>query len=229
MTAEIDARLASEYRAARERMQELASSLDDEAAHRRVPACPAWTVHDLMSHVAGIASDLSAGRRPQGDTQEWVDRHVEERRGRTLAEISTEWGTTAPAFEEMIAEHPRRWWGLTYDTVVHEHDLRNAIGRPGARDSSGVETAALLGLRLVEADLAKHGLPAFRAVIDGREHVVGEGEPELTLEASAFDALRLLGSRRTLEQVRAARFTGDLERYLGGIFHMDLPTADLGE
>jgi uncharacterized protein (TIGR03083 family) len=227
--AELDERLAAEYRAARERMQEIASSLDDAAARRRVPACPAWSVRDLMSHVTGVASDLSAGRRPQGDTQEWVDRHVEERRDRTLAEISAEWSEVGPAFEAKIAEHPRRYWGLTYDTVVHEHDLRNAVDRPGERDSSGVEVAALLGLRLVGLDLAKHGLPAFRAVIDGHEHVVGEGEPELTLEASAFDALRLLGSRRTIEQVRAARFSGDLDRYVHGIFHMELPTADLGE
>ena len=194
-----------------------------------MPACPEWTVRDLISHVTGIASDLSAGRRPQGDTQEWVDRQVEERRARSLSEIAAEWAEVAPAFEAMIEEHPRRYWGLTYDTVVHEHDLRNAVGRPGARDSSGVDLAAQLGLRLVALDLAKHGLPAFRAVIDGREHVVGEGAPELTLDASAFEALRVLGSRRTIEQVRAAAFTGDLDRYMPGIFHMDLPSTDLGE
>jgi uncharacterized protein (TIGR03083 family) len=226
---ELDVRLASEYRASRERMLEIATSLDETAAHRRVPACPAWTVRDLMSHVAGIASDLSTGRRPEGETQAWVDRQVAERSTRTLTEIASEWDEAGPAFEAMIEERPRRYWGLTYDTVVHEHDLRNAVGRPGARDSAGVEVAAELGLRLVALDLAKHGLPAFRAVIDGRERVVGDGQPELTLEASAFEALRLLGSRRTLEQVRAARFTGDLDRYLGGLFHMDLPTADLGE
>ena len=53
--------------------------------------------------------------------------------------------------------------------------------------------------------------------------------PELTLTATPFEALRLLGSRRTIEQVRAADFEGDLDRYLPGLLHMDLPVDDLGE
>ena len=227
--ADLDACLAAEYGAARVRIQEIASSLDETDGSRRVPACPDWTVRDLLSHVTGIAADLSAGRPPDGDTQAWVDRQVDERRQRSLSEIVEEWAQVGPAFEQMIAARPRRLWGLTYDTVVHEHDLRNALGRRDARDTSGVAVAAQLGLRLVALDLAQHGRPAFRAVIDGREHVVGEGDPQLTLEATSFEALRLLGSRRTIDQVRAARFTGDLDRYVHCLFHMDLPTSDLGE
>ena len=225
----LDGRLAAEYRNARVRMQELAASANGAAAERVVPACPDWTVRDLLSHVTGIAADLSAGRRPEGDTQVWVDEQVAKRRGCALAEVVAEWSEVGPAFEEMIDSRPHRLWGLTYDTVVHEHDLRGALGRPGERDGDGVDVAMQLGLRLVALDLAKHGLPAFRVVVDGRELTVGEGEPQLTLEASAFEALRLLGSRRSRFQLRAARFTGDLDRYLPGLAHMDLPTADLAE
>lgn len=226
-----DQRMADEYRAARQRMTEIAATLSDADAERRVPACPDWNVRDLFSHVTGIAADLSAGRRPEGgDTQGWVDRQIEERRHRALAEVVAEWSDAGPRFEAMIAARPDRLWGLTYDTVVHEHDLRGAVGRPGARDSSGVHVAIELGLRLVELDLAKHELPAFGWIDEhGTQHVVGLGEPELTLRADAFEALRLLGSRRTLEQLRAADFVGDLERYLPGIVHMDLPAHDLGE
>jgi hypothetical protein len=49
------------------------------------------------------------------------------------------------------------------------------------------------------------------------------------LTASAFDTLRLLGSRRTLAEMNAANFVGDLEMMLPGITHMDLPTTSLGE
>jgi uncharacterized protein (TIGR03083 family) len=229
-TDPVDAVAAAEYRNARERMQELASTLTDELAARTVPACPEWTVHDLFSHVTGIAADLSAGRRPDGGgTQAWVDRQIAERRSRPLADVVAEWSEAGPAFESMIDARPDRLWGLTYDIVVHEHDLRNAIDAPGERDSDGVRVALQLGLRIVETDLAGRGLPAFRVVADGAEYVVGEGTPELTLEATAFEALRLLGSRRTLDQLRAAAFTGDLDRYLPGLAHMELPHADLGE
>jgi hypothetical protein len=61
------------------------------------------------------------------------------------------------------------------------------------------------------------------------EHVVGEGEPVLTLTATAFETLRLLGSRRTLAEMRSADFSGDLDAMLSGIVHMDLPEVSLGE
>jgi len=229
MDDDVNARLADEYRAARQRTSAIAGELDDDQAALLVPACPDWTVADLLAHVTGLASDLGSGRRPEGDTQAWVDAQVADRRGRTPADIAAEWGDAAPAFEEMIAAKPHRWWGLVYDELVHEHDLRGAVGRPGERDGESVQVAVTLGMRLVEADLAKHGLPAFRLVADGTERVVGDGPPELTLEATSFEALRLLGSRRTIAQLRSADFTGDLDHYLPGLVHMDLPTVDLRE
>jgi len=124
---------------------------------------------------------------------------------------------------------PKRLWTLTYDTVVHEHDLRAAVKKPGDRESEGVKISAVLGLKLVKGDLASKSLPAFRAIIDGIEHNVGVGEPALTLTASAFDTLRLLGSRRTLAEMKFANFVGNLEMMLPGITHMDLPATSLGE
>lgn len=221
--------LSDGYRSSRLRMQELAAEIDEAMAARTVPACPEWRVHDLFAHVAGIATDLVGGRAPSGDSQPWVDRQIDERRDRSLAEVVDEWNAVGPTFEAMIAAAPRAFWGLTYDTVVHEHDLRNAIDRPGARDSDAVRLAARLGLKLVKHDLGRHGLGAFRASIDGEELAVGEGEPGLTLSASSFECLRLLGSRRTLSEMRTAAFVGDLDRYLPGIVHMDLPAHSLRE
>ncbi len=229
MSDDLDARLADQYRAARERMGEIAEGLDGAAASAIVPSCPAWSTADLLAHVTGLAADLGAGRRPDGDVQAWVDGQIADRKGRRPAELAAEWAATAPAFEVMIAEKPHRWWGLVYDVMVHEHDLRGAVDQPGERTGESMDVAVALGMRLVQGDLAKHGLPGFRLVADGVEHVVGDGEPELTLTATPFEALRLLGSRRTIEQVRAADFEGDLDRYLPGLLHMDLPADDLGE
>ena len=54
-------RLAAEYRASRERMSVLIGSTGADERRLVVQACPAWSVHDLISHVTGIAVDLSAG------------------------------------------------------------------------------------------------------------------------------------------------------------------------
>jgi hypothetical protein len=92
-----------------------------------------------------------------------------------------------------------------------------------------VRVAAELGLNLVKGDLKKAGLPAVRIGFDGRDFVVGAGEPELSWNGSAFECLRLLGSRRTAEEMRSAGFVGDLDRFLSGLLHMDLPVRSLGE
>ena len=221
--------MGDEYRNSRLRMQQIAASLSDDEANTIVLACPEWTVKDLFSHVTGIAADLGSGKGPMGDTQVWVDGLVTSRKGRSLASVVDEWNEVGPTFEAAIDNLPKRLWTLTYDTVVHEHDLRAAIKKPGDRDSEGVKISAVLGLKLVRVDLASKSLPAFRAIIDGVEHNVGDGEPVLTLTASAFDTLRLLGSRRTFDEMNAANFVGDLEKMLPGITHMDLPTTSLGE
>lgn len=221
--------LAAEYRHARLRMEEIAADLDDDEVELVVDACPAWRVKDLFAHVTGIAVDLGSGNAPSGDTQAWVDRQVDERRDTPLAAVVAEWSRAAVRFESMIEVAPAQLWGLTYDTVVHEHDLRAAVGRPGARESDGVEVAAELGLKLVKGDLARAGLPAVLVSIDGRDYRVGAGDPELSWSGSAFDCLRLLGSRRTLDEMKRAGFVGDLDGFLSGLLHMELPVRSLGE
>lgn len=152
-----------------------------------------------------------------------------ERRERTLGEVIDEWDAAAVAFEAMIDARPDRLWGLTYDLVVHEHDLRTSLGDRSGRDTTGVALAARLGLRLVAMDLAARNLPGVRVVVGGQEYVVGDGDPAVTLTASAFEVLRVLGSRRTLAEMRTAGFEGDLEAVLGGLLHMDPPEVSLGE
>lgn len=222
-------RLATEYQKSQGRMIELLRSSGVDPEHTTVAACPAWSVHDLFSHVTGIAVDLSSGRPPVGDPQEWVDRQVVERRALTVSEVVSEWGGVGAAFATMISESPKAMWGLVYDLVVHEFDLRQAVGDREGRDADSVLLAAELGLNLVKNDLRKAGLGAVAVEMAGEVIVVGEGEVELTLRTNPFECLRLLGSRRTIDEVRAADFEGDLERYAPGLFHMDLPMRSLGE
>lgn len=222
-------RLAAEYRASRERMIALVGTADADRTQLVVQACPAWSVHDLVSHVTGIAVDLGAGRAPTGDPQAWVDRQVEERRGRPTDDVAAEWVTACASFEAMIAASPKAFWGLVYDLVVHEFDLRHALGDRHGRDGVAVALAAELGLRLVKGDLRKAGLGALVVEMAGDSIRVGDGEVELTLRTTPFECLRLLGSRRTRAELEAADFEGDLDRYLDALVHMELPVRSLGE
>lgn len=220
---------AEQYRLARGRMSDVVAGAGADIANLRVGACPAWSVKDLFSHVTGIAADLAAGNRPQGDAQVWVDHQVTERSGVSLLDVITEWTEVAPTFESMIAARPDRLWGLTYDLVVHEHDLRTALGDRSQRTSDGVMLAARLGLRLAAMDLNARNLPGVRVVIDGESCDVGEHDPVATLSGSAFDMLRVLGSRRTIDEIRATHTDGDLDAVLGGLLHMDPPAVSLDE
>lgn len=222
-------RLAAEYRASRERISELIGAIGPDERRRVVHACPAWSVHDLISHVTGIAVDLSVGNAPVGDAQSWVDRQVDERRTRPTDDVIAEWARASESFEPMIAASPKAFWGLVYDLVVHEFDARQALGDRRGRETDAVVVAAELGLRLVKADLRKAGLGAIEVEMTRERIRVGEGDVELTLRTTPFECLRLLGSRRTRAELQAADFDGDLGRYLDALVHMELPVQSLGE
>lgn len=224
------ATLAREYGAARVRMSELAVG----AGGVFIPACPDWTVHALCSHVTGIATDLSARRGPGADVQAWVDAQIESRSSLPLADVLAEWAEVGPTFEELIERKPAAFGGLLYDLVAHEHDLRHALGAPGARDSDGLVAATEMGRAMLERDLAAHHLPAVRVTIGPTTVTAGEGEPGLTLDLRdhpepLFELFRLLGSRRSRRQLFALPWQGDLEQFLPALVHMSLPQDDLVE
>jgi len=225
-------RLATGYRDARARVRSLLDDGDEDAGHRPVPACPAWTVSDLLGHLAGLAAVYGSGRVPEGDRQGWLDGLVVKRRGKRIVDVVEEWDVAGPSMEQAIIAEPQRRWPLVYDVIAHEHDLRGALGVAADRDGDAIMLGLQLGLRITASDLARHDLPGIRVLVGGGESgdlVVGDDPIDLTLEASAFEAFRLLGSRRTLTEMRAAAFSGDLDRYLPGLVHMQLPVNSLGE
>lgn len=59
------------------------------------------------------------------------------------------------------------------------------------------------------------GLPALRVPPPDAEHVVGQGGVEATVSAERFELFRAQLGRRSLNQLRADRWDGDPEPYLG--------------
>jgi uncharacterized protein (TIGR03083 family) len=206
--------LAAEYAAGHERVAALArgASANDLAA--AVPACPGWTVGDLVSHLTGVAADVKAGNLPSGAQDSWTAAQVESRRGRTLDDVLAEWDGLAPAIEEMIVAGGSRMFFLTADVVSHEHDAYGALGRTGDRGAPVIaELAGLfvagLGRRSVEAGLPPLAVNAADG--SGGPWMAGKAE---TADASvtvpsAFESLRAMSGRRNADQVRAWEWSTD--------------------
>ena len=230
-----NAELVEQYRRSRARIVELVSGIDVEATSRRVVACPDWNVRQLLSHVVGLATEISSGNPPGADSQAWVDAIVRDRASCGIDDLLEEWAVSGPAFEAVAADVSRLAVPLSYDLVVHEHDLRHALERPGERDDSGVLTSMWVGALLLDGDLKKNSSGALRLRAGGHEWICGEGETRLALDLDGvvqhpvWELLRLTGSRRSLGQLSRYQWEGDFAEFASAMFHMDLPVDDIDE
>ena len=177
----------------------LVRSLDEQQLDQPT-RCEGWTVRDVAAHVAGTLADIIAGRFEGLGTPEVTQREVDERAGRTAAELADEldevslgaqqlftvfdeeaWEAEAPA-----GVAPSVGWGvesLWYDAFVHGDDIRAAIGQPS------VPTEAMrAAVSHITAVLTDQGHPAATVDLDGIEpfDVSGGGDRTITGDPVAF-------------------------------------------
>ncbi len=199
-------RIGRLYAEGRARITELVRDLDDDALAKRVPHCPEWTVKEVVAHLTGVCADIINGRIDGVATEPWTARQVEERRDRTMAEILDEWSEFAPKCEDIahtFGGAEVRWLG---DLTAHEHDLRTALGKPGARDSEALATV----LPWFVEWLGTEHRPALRIITrEGDDLVMGQGQPTATLRGSRFDVARALTGRRSAEQIGLMDWDGE--------------------
>ena len=124
------------YRANVVAITQLAGDLTDDQLATRVPGSPDWTVHEVLAHLAGGPADAVSDRMDGAPGPEWTARHVAERAGRPVAELTAEMRANQddgrrlhhrqPAARDRLGHHrpPRR-------------PPRGARPRPAARRSSG--------------------------------------------------------------------------------------------
>ena len=125
------------YQETRERISELVTGLDEDAAlSTAVAACPGWSVRDVVAHVAAVADDWADGCLSGPPTDEETAAQIARFGGHDMADILAAW-TDAAARLDRMAETAGVAPPLG-DITSHEHDVRGAIGRPGARDSTAV-------------------------------------------------------------------------------------------
>lgn len=202
------------YRAQRDTIAGVIGAFDGDPDGVAVPACPAWTVAELTAHLAGTPAALLERSYPGDDAVSWVAGHVAARRGRSATDNLAEWDEVGPGYDRLLGKNEEAWGSLLYDAIAHEHDLREALDLPGGRDGVAIDYAVDRALAQVDAKATAAGAGVLRITAGERSWEVGTGEATATLSASTpWELMRLLGSRRSERQVRAA-ITGDADPWL---------------
>lgn len=71
----------------RERVTALARELTPDHEAVPVPACPGWTAHDVLAHLAGVAADATSGNLAGAPGPAWTAAQVDARRDRSVEAI----------------------------------------------------------------------------------------------------------------------------------------------
>jgi uncharacterized protein (TIGR03083 family) len=126
------------YAEVRRRVTAFVRALSVEDLDRRVPACPEWTVHDVVAHLVGITDDALAGRMDGVRTDPWTAAQVARGRGVPTGELLDRWDANAAAFEARLGPQNA---AAIIDITTHEQDLYGAFGIVAARDEPSTLTA----------------------------------------------------------------------------------------
>lgn len=226
---------AEALRATRGRIGALISALPEDQLHVPVPACPHWSIHDLVSHLAGLAADfcgdLQVVMSPGFWAHDEVDRReILPRRDRPTAQVFGEWVALSPKFESFVAGAGSPLaGGIVGDYICHEHDLRGALRQPGDRDSAECQLGLDVYARSMAVRVKAAGLPSLTIWAGDRTWTVGDGAAGSAVSAEPFEMFRALTGRRTRDQVRAFGWTGPSDQYVTEFSMFGWPEAPLEE
>lgn len=242
-------------------LESLLSGLSDEQ-WQRPTALPGWTVHDVVAHIVGTEAMLSGTPTPEAASprpdhvhndigalnEAWVAhlrpetpaammakfREVSSRRKAALSAMTPdEWNTVT--FTPVGPDSYGRFMRVRiFDCWVHEHDIRDAVGRTaGDDDLRGADTRLALdelasGMGFVVGKKGK--APAgsrvllrltgpvareIRVVVDGRATVVedfGGAEPTIVITMDGLQFTRLASGRPLISDLpQGIDYGGDAE------------------
>jgi hypothetical protein len=170
----------------------MAQTLTEEQLVATVPGTPAWTVHEVLAHLAGTASDSVTGRMDGAPGPEWTSRHVSERADLPVAELVAELQSHEDAVVESVVDNPRP--ALVWNLAVHHADLHEALGLPRMPDRLWLPVAEALAPRAGAVADAVPPYELFRGLFSRRSRAQmqawGTG-----LTAEELDDLCIFGPR----------------------------------
>ena len=208
MTPHADSVLA--YDAVQTRMTALLRSAGPDELARQVPACPDWSVRDLLAHAVGVAADVAAGRIEGAGSDAWTAAQVAARADADRDALLDEWAATAPALREALVSVPAMQAAqVVFDVTTHEHDLRGALGVPGERDSDGVEIGWVWATTVLGQLRDGYGEGALVLTTEHGDTVCGSSPATSGVAADRFEVWRAMTGRRSAGQVASWAWTGE--------------------
>jgi uncharacterized protein (TIGR03083 family) len=200
------------YAALRERVTELMRTLSLEQSKTVVPHCPQWTVKDCLAHMVGVPEDVISGQMDGVATDAWTDRLVQRHSNDSVDDLLAIWETNAPMFAKILPNIPQPVLSqFMFDQTTHEHDIRTAIGQPGARDTLAVAVAE----GFIRNSLAQQNDPAIAQLE--------------THKLTGFEFLRTLSGRRSRAQISLNGFDVQVvERFIQGL-PFDIPESEVSD
>jgi hypothetical protein len=209
------------YQEAQQRICALVTG-DDAAWTVRLVACPAWSVRDVVAHMVAVAQDWASGRLAGPPTDAQTAAQVARFSGCDKATILAAWTDAAEQLDQLAETEALQ--APLGDITAHEHDVRGAIGRPGARDSAAVwhSTDQLL------ANL-RTPVPLRVTVEDGHYRSGPQDPDEIVLHTSRFEALRWRTGRRSRAQLAAMDWSSDPAPILDHLYMFGPAEADVIE
>ena len=221
---------SSAYTGCRERIGEIAANLGSGDLTRTVPACPEWTVTDLVAHLVGVAEDFAAGKLDKAGADAWTKAQIARRSKLAIPALIDDWNAISTKMDPSLDEvAPGIAAMLIGDAVTHEHDLRGALNLPGARDSEAVWIALDRYVRRFGKRIKDANLPSVIVRCDGRQWQAGILQPAVELEAYRFGLLRALTGRRTVQEITALTWTGDSKPYIELVSSYPVARSSLNE
>jgi uncharacterized protein (TIGR03083 family) len=215
-------RVAGIYQDTKERVTSLVSGLDDAALSTAVPACPGWSVRDVMAHLAATADDVGRGRLTGAPTDEQTAAQIARFDGRHMSDIISAW-TDAAAHLDHLAESCG-FEAPVGDVASHEHDIRAALGSTGARDSAAVHYSADRLLAVLRTPVP------LRVTVENAEYRNGPDDgTEIRLRTTRFEALRWRTGRRSRAQLAAMDWSDDPAEVLDHLYMFGPADNDIDE
>jgi uncharacterized protein (TIGR03083 family) len=189
------------YRHVRTTVTTLVTSAGAVGGHP-VPACPEWTVRDLLAHLVEIAAIVT--RRLGGEPDRGAVAAAEDGPADVVLDA---WSIVGKQVEQLIA--PGGGHLMIMDALSHELDLHRVLGTvPEPRHPAFAGSLDVV-VRGMGEHLVEHGAPALEVRAAGRQWQLGEGTPSAVLTGPDYDVLRSFTGRRTHDQIRALSWSAD--------------------
>lgn len=200
------------YAAVRDELIAALVELDDAAAAQTVPACPEWTIKDVVSHVCGLNAEKLADVQGRLGTDEATARQVATRADKTLGQVIDEWRSFAQPIGELMAGDEIVAVSFLADLVVHVYDLAEVLGQTTAAAAAATPVSAQRYFPLLQERVAERvGVALDIEVTDGASWPApaDSGDECVTLRTTSHEFLRSVTGRHTRAQVEALDWSAD--------------------